>query len=194
MSNRRRGAGAPADIDELLTRGWVSGDEEALADAFRRWGAAIHALAVNAVGQHDADDVTQRVFLAAWSHRDSYDPRHGPLRSWLFGIAKNKVKDALRNGARSKETAVDPLTMTAVDETRTVSLIDDDITARLVVSDALRSLGDPQERIMRLAFFDGLTHDQISEREGIPLGTVKSHIRRSMARLRSSLEVSNGAR
>lgn len=190
---RRRVSAPPGGADELLTRGWLAGDEEALASAYRRWGAMIHALAVRAVGPDEAQDVTQRVFISAWTNRERYNPADGSLRTWLIGITRHKIIDAIRLRTRSRETSLDPMTMIDTDEHRTWTGVDDDIAARLVVGDALAELGEPQERIMRLAFFAGMTHHQIAEHVGLPLGTVKSHIRRSMARLRDRLEVTRDA-
>lgn len=154
----------------------------------------MHGLAVRALGPDEAEDVTQRVFISAWTNRDKYDPRFGSLQTWLFGIAKHKIVDAIRYRSRSRETSWDPQVMRQVDEQRPARTGgEDDIAARLLVGEALRELGDPQERIMRLAFYEGLTHNQISEIEGLPLGTVKSHIRRSMTRLKSALEVTHDA-
>lgn len=187
---RRRVVTPEVDFDERLARGWVSGEDEALALAYRRWGATIHGFAARTVGPNEADDITQRVFIAAWTNRDRFDPRQGSLRTWLLGITRHKAIDALRRRMRSRETSLDPHSMINTDDGQALWLtLDDEVAARLLVGDALRELGDPQERIMRLAFFEGLTHHQISDQEGIPLGTVKSHIRRSMLRLRARLEV-----
>lgn len=194
VSEHRRRVFLPdVEVDDVITRGWVDGDDEVLALAYRRWGSTIHSFASRTVGPTEADDVTQRVFIAAWTNRDRFDPAEGSLRTWLLGITRHKAIDALRRRTRSREMSLDPRVMVDSDESRAPWLrVDEQVAARLLVGDALRELGDPQERIMRLAFFEGMTHHQISEHEGIPLGTVKSHIRRSMLRLRGQLEVIRG--
>lgn len=185
-------APAAADAgDEAIVAAFRRGDDDALAAAYRRWGGAVYGFAARAVGGTEAEDITQQVFITAWTSRQRFDPRAGTLSAWLFGIARFKVLDALRQRGRQAEIAQDPADLG--DGTKPVPRWEEHVAARLVVADELSRLGDPQERILRLAFFEDLTHQQIAERVGLPLGTVKSHIRRSLVRLRDRLEVGFGA-
>lgn len=176
--------------DELAER-LRAGDEKALRTAYDRHGAAVFYLAQRLLGNRaDAEDVTQVTFVAAWTGRDSFDPGRGTMLSWLLGIARRKIVDRLRSAARD-----DRLTESVrarpgpLDERETPERIVD----RLVVADELGRLPDEQRRTLELAFFDDLTHPQIAAVTGLPLGTVKSHIRRGMASLRRRWEVDGAA-
>jgi RNA polymerase sigma factor (sigma-70 family) len=172
--------------DELAER-LRAGDETALRVAYERHGSAVLYLAQRLLGNRaDSEDVTQMTFVAAWTGRDSFDPQRGTMLGWLLGIARRKAIDRLRSAAREQrttETVQAQPTAPEVDETP------ERIVDRLVVADELGRLPDEQRRTLELAFFDDLTHPQIATVTGLPLGTVKSHIRRGMANLRRRWEV-----
>ncbi len=176
--------------DADVGRRFGAGEEAALAEAYRRWSPLVHTLALRALGSvPDAEDVTQQVFVSAWRGRAGYDPQRA-LAGWLTGITRNTVADVFARRARDQRDTVAVATRVGPPpEAETAGLAD-----RLTVADEMARLGEPQRTILALAFYDDLTHDQIAVRLDLPLGTVKSHIRRSLLRLRDRLEVSSGAR
>ena len=182
---------APPPSDEDVARSLKAGDEDALAAAYRRWGTFVHSLALRSLRDaQDAEDVTQQVFVAAWRGRAGYDPDRSPLGAWLTGITRNAIADMHALRAREARNSVAVAAVADRDEDLGTALIAD----RLTIVEELDRLGEPQGTIIRLAFYEDLTHDQISDRLGLPLGTVKSHIRRSLTRLRDRLEVTGAAR
>ncbi|WP_249999074.1 RNA polymerase sigma factor [Actinoplanes sp. M2I2] len=172
--------------DELAER-LRDGDDKALRMVYDRHGAAVLYLAQRLLGNRaDAEDVTQVTFVAAWTGRDSYDPQRGTMLGWLLGIARRKAVDRMRTAARDERVAETVRAQLAPpDERETPERVVD----RLVVADEMDRLPEEQRRTLELAFFDDLTHPQIAAVTGLPLGTVKSHIRRGMANLRRRWEV-----
>ena len=174
--------------DDEVARRFAAGEDRALAWAYRRWSPMVHGLAVRAVGPVDAEDVTQQVFVKAWTSRGGYRREAGPLGAWLVGITRHAVADALRARPRRSELSTDPTELPADRSTRAgapgpESLVPD----RVVLMTELAEVAQPQRSIVEMAFFEDLTHRQIAERTGLPLGTVKSHIRRTLTRLRDRL-------
>jgi RNA polymerase sigma factor (sigma-70 family) len=175
---------------EGLVAGFRAGDERALAEAYARWSALVYTLAVRSLGDTgDAEDVTQKVFIAAWRGRHGFDPDRAALPAWLVGIARHSIADAHEARARQRR-----LEQTLVDDTDGYTVDDSaDVAERLLLGEELNRLEPVPQRVMRLAFYDDLTHMQIADTLGLPLGTVKSHIRRSLSRLRTRLEANDDA-
>jgi RNA polymerase sigma-70 factor (ECF subfamily) len=179
--------------DVALDHAFSAGDENALAEAYRKMGPLVYTLALRSLGERaSADDVTQEVFIRAWKSRASYRPEAAKLPAWLVGITRNAISDAL--SARSRQHDLEQSALQLVSgPAEDVELWNVEAVAdRITLEDELDRLGEPQRAIMRLAFYEDLTHDQISSRLQLPLGTVKSHIRRSLSRLRDRLEVGHG--
>ena len=181
--------------DQEVGRRFAAGDEQALAVAYERWAGQIHGMAVRAFGHGpDAEDVTQQVFVSAWTGRARFRPDQGPLPAWLVGVARHKIADGWARRERQRKEA-EAAMADAQHTPAGVSTpgVDSAVADRVLLLDELDRLGQPQRGLIELAFFEDLTHAQIADRTGIPLGTVKSHIRRTLERLRTRLEVGGGA-
>lgn len=177
--------------DEILDR-FRSGDERALRWLYDRYGAAVLHLAHATVGnRHDAEDVVQATFVAAWQSRERYERQLGSPLAWLLGIARRKAVDLVR--LRSRQDRVADTLRQVETAGAGVDTGADTVIDRLVVADELSGLEPAQRRILQLSFYDDLTHVQIAAVTGMPLGTVKSHLRRGLARLRSRWEVDRAA-
>ncbi|MEU6389756.1 sigma-70 family RNA polymerase sigma factor [Streptomyces sp. NPDC046939] len=173
--------------DDELAAGLRHGREACLEAAYRRWGTLVHTLAYRSLGDpREAEDVTQQVFLAVWRGRAGYDPGRGAIAGWIVGIARRKIADALSARTRravlaSAAEAMLSVASPVVEDAAHVAL------DRVVIRHELALLPAPQRRVLELAFFKDLTHSQIVQVTGWPLGTVKSHSRRGLTRLRHRL-------
>ncbi|WP_316751671.1 RNA polymerase sigma factor [Streptomyces herbicida] len=179
--------------DEELARGLAAGAEACLAAAYRRWSALVYTLARRSLGDFgEAEDVTQQVFLGVWRGRHGYRPERGPLAAWIVGITRRKIADALAARSRRGElvtaagSGLTPYGGTTAGQPEAV-------LDRALVRDELARLPAPQRRVLHLAFYEDLTHTQIAARTGWPLGTVKSHARRGLHRLRHRIELQTPA-
>ncbi|MFF1408607.1 RNA polymerase sigma factor [Streptomyces sp. NPDC058289] len=172
--------------DARLAAGFAAGDEECVAAVYRRWRPLVHALARRSLGdEREAEDVTQQVFLAAWRGRGGYRPGPGGLGAWLTGITRHKVADALE--ARTRRARVVQAAARVCVQARSEPGPERAVE-RVVLLGELARLPSAQQRVLRLAFYADLTQSQIADRTGLPLGTVKSHMRRALQVLRQSLE------
>ena len=177
-----------SDERDDLVSGFLAGEEQALAEVYRRYSSLVFTVALRSLGDSsEAEDVTQKVFVAAWTGRHNFRPERASLPAWLLGITRNKVVDA--HQARSKQRRI--VTEVATNTQPPPEPVD--VAARLIIADEIARLDEVPQRVLRMAFYDDLTHAQIAEKLQMPPGTVKSHIRRSLIKLKQRLEVSTDA-
>jgi RNA polymerase sigma factor (sigma-70 family) len=173
-----------------LAHAFAAGAEGALEELYRDVSSLVYTLAVRALGDEtEAEDVTQQTFVSAWRSRETFDPDKGALRGWIVGIARRAIADALERRTRERRRLE-----VVRNEVRTdVRVEEPDRVDDLLLAYEIEALGDPRKTIMALAFYEGHTHEQIASSLGMPLGTVKSHIRRSLTTLRDRLEAADVA-
>jgi RNA polymerase sigma factor (sigma-70 family) len=162
-------------------------DERAIEALYERYSGPLYSLAYQVTGgDRFAQDVVQEVFVAVWKNAGRFDSARGSLSSWLFALARHKAIDLVRREANVRRHTAD------VDLELEEAADDVDQEAwRRVRRDAVRAamaqLPEAQRVAVEMAFFGGLTHVEISEALGIPLGTAKTRIRTALLRLRDIL-------
>jgi RNA polymerase sigma-70 factor (ECF subfamily) len=163
------------------------GDPATFARVFEQHERSVYAAALRILGNPgQAQDVVQDVFLRVWRRPQAFDAGRGELAAYLRMMARSRALDLWREG-QAAGRAADRLqvvvdTAPPVEDTPTAAAERDD--TREVVVDALRSLPAVQREALVLAYWGGLTANEIAERERVPLGTAKSRIRLGLARLR----------
>jgi RNA polymerase sigma-70 factor (ECF subfamily) len=183
----------PPVHQRLLADRFRAGDEIALREMYETYGGLVHSVGLACLAsRHEAEDLTQATFVAAWRGRETYDPDRGTLAGWLLGIARRQAVDRLR--ALHRERSVAEAVLRHAPPAYSQEPVPDRVIDRILVLDELSQLSDEQRRVVELAFFDDLTHPQIAGLTGLPLGTVKSHLRRGLARLRRRWEVDGAPR
>ena len=160
--------------------------EGALAELYDRYGGAVYSLALRMTGDRGvAEEISLDAFLQVWQQADRFNAEQGSLSTWLFTIARSRAIDRLRSARAAKRTQVD-------DESETQRTAQPDEMAELaerqrLVRQAMAELSAPQRTALELAYFEGLSHSQIAERLGEPLGTVKTRVRQAMITMRRTL-------
>ena len=134
----------------------------------------------------DAEDVTQQAFTQAWSTLHQFDPRRGDVGAWLTCIARARAIDLMRTEGRRLRLLSSKL-RAELSSRETLDSIIDDRTGHESVEDAIAGLPEISRRALRLAYGDGLSHRQIAELLGRPLGTIKTVIRNGLRSLRSAV-------
>lgn len=175
--------GAAVSADEPLIGRVQAKDQTAMGAIFDRYAAMVYSVALRVLkdpGQ--AEDVMQEIFLQVWNRPDRFTQGRGSLGAWLAVIARNRSIDLLRQ-RRPTEPCEDVVLESG---TNLASEVERN-TMMTKVRGVLRNLPQEQQKSLELAFFQGLTHAEIAERTGDPLGTVKTRIRAGLAALRKGV-------
>lgn len=188
---------APAADESQLQR-WlariVRQDEAALADLYRAAVGKVYGLALRIVRDTAcAEEVAEDTFWQVWRQAPRFDPQRGSALAWVLTIARSRALDALRARTRAQADTVSADAMgdaldgeLAHDADGPCDLLQT-VQANTHLHEALSQLEPLPRQLVALAFFRGLTHEEIAEQTGLPLGTVKSHIRRALTALRKWL-------
>ena len=172
---------------DSVEKAFARGEENALKAAYAQYGSLVYTFCRRTLDESRAKDVTQEVFLSAWRSRERYEPAKGTLAGWLIAITKNRIIDNVRSEQRHAErrSGSDPADVPVAAEVERVG-------DRLMIAEALRCLSVRARQVVTLHYFDDLTHQQIAERLSLPLGTVKSDLRRGLSQIRHQLESAHG--
>jgi RNA polymerase sigma factor (sigma-70 family) len=181
--------------DEALLAGMAVGDQAATVSFTRRYQRRVFGLAYSMTSDAGvAEDVAQEAMLRVWRHAPVFDPRRGSVTSWVLTITRNLAIDALR---LRRAVPTDPDDFATAALTSSEHNPEDAVRrgdARQLVRAALQVLPTEQRRAVVLAAVYGRTALEISEAEGIPLGTAKTRIRTALIRLRAAVERDEGVR
>lgn len=182
---------AALDDEELMQRLFLR-DLAAFQTLYNRYGNLVYSTSLRVVKDaHIAEDMVQEVFLRLWRKPESYLPQKGRFVTWLTSVTRNRAVDEIRSRNRRyrhetaspEEQERELPDLEAQDPALTAELVDQ---RRLVLA-AMKDLPPEQRQVIELAYFGGLTQQEIAERTSQPLGTVKTRIRLGMQKLRAAL-------
>ena len=179
--------------DSVLAR-IAAGDPAAVPDCIARYGGLVWSLARRFLGNPaDAEDAVQDVFIELWKNAARYDPARSSEPTYITMIARRRLIDRKRRAGRTP--AAQPLpddpsgAPSAAPGSKDRVEIEDEAAKAAAV---LRELRDDERRVILMAVYQGLTHEEIATATGLPVGTVKTHIRRGLIRVRERLGAGGG--
>jgi RNA polymerase sigma-70 factor (ECF subfamily) len=174
--------------DLLLITAIAEGDSNALEQLYDRYSSVVYRVALRVLKNHElAEDVVQEVFWRVWRRSASFANDRGRVTQWLFGIAHNLCIDELRR-MRARPTPVyedaeHPVIRQLIDEQIDVPAAAWTTEQRRVISEAMSELPEAQRQAIALAYFGGLSHQEIATKLNRPLGTIKTRVRLGLHKL-----------
>ena len=179
----RGGLGMAGATDEfLISRVAGSGDERALSELYDRYGSLIHGAGMRYLEDRTlAEDLVQDVFLSVWRNAAGFDHSRASFATWIYRITRNRITDLARR-RRARVRTIAPVAEEAFPDPGDGA---EEILSSFDVVGLLSELAPTHREVLVLAYFGGLSQREISDRTGVPLGTVKS---RTTAALRAARE------
>lgn len=167
------------------------GDEAALGTLYDESSGLVYSVALRILGRpEDAEEVTLDVYSQVWRSAGTFDAARGSVPAWLITMARSRAIDRLRS--YDKRVRFEELNDPPPDASASGPSPEEATYSRqqqVLVESALGSLSPEQREVIRLAYFSGLSHSELAERLGLPVGTVKTRIRLGMMKLRESLSL-----
>ncbi len=180
-------------VSDYLMQRVAAGDTQAVAACVDQFGGLVWSLARRLLGRpSDAEDAVQEVFIDLWKNASKFDPAIASEATFVAMIARRRLIDRRRREGRRPETesvALEDVPSVTDGEQANFELHDEAVRATA----ALEQLKPEQQSVLRLAVRHGWPHQLIADRLGLPLGTVKTHVRRGLARIREELGTESGA-
>src|SRR5271165_5376218 len=177
-----RSRGEAADEMRLIARIRV-GEQQAMSELYDRYSKVVYAVALRVLQDAAAaEDVLQDIFLQLWRNPDAFDASRGSLAAWLAVISRHRAIDRLRK--RRPEVDIEECVIAGGPD------LSDEAERGLIVEkvrSVLAEMSPNQRNALELAYFQGLTHTEIAEKTGEPLGTIKTRIRTGLQQLRAKL-------
>ena len=173
-----------AEDDATLLAGVQRGDEQAMASLFDRYSKVVYSVALRVLRDPaSAEDVLQEIFMQIWRNPDGFIATRGSLGGWLAVVSRNRSIDALRRKRPTEQ--VEGIALASSYN------LSDEAERNIMIEKArgvIHTLPSEQRKTLEMAFFDGLTHSEIAEMTGDPLGTVKTRIRTALLSLRKAFQ------
>ena len=176
--------GVTASEDAILLDRVRTGDQQAMAAIFDRYATMIYSVALRVLKDTgEAEDVMQEIFVQVWRDPGSFVSGKGSLGAWLLVVARNRAIDSIRR--RKPTDSVDDVVLHSSTDLASEAERNAMIEKVRVV---LHGLPNEQQKSLEMAFFEGLSHTEIAQKTGDPLGTVKTRIRLALISLRKALQ------
>jgi RNA polymerase sigma-70 factor (ECF subfamily) len=177
--------------DVELLRRIAGGDRAAFASFYDQYSGLLFSIAVKVLNDaKEAEDVLQEVFMQIWDKASAYDPLLGKPTSWAVTLTRNKAIDRIR-AAQRRSKLIEQATVEASVAPNNYPSANEKLHGKenaQMIRSVVAELPPDQRRAIEMAFFSGLTQDEISKKLQEPLGTIKARIRRGMLKLREKLE------
>jgi RNA polymerase sigma-70 factor, ECF subfamily len=180
-----RTAGSSNADDLALLKEMQSGNQDAMADFFDRYSRMVYSVALRVLNDSgEAEDVMQEIFIQVWQNPGAFVSGRGSMGGWLVVVARNRAIDKLRRRRPS-----DPIELFALPSSTNLAQESERAFLLEKIQAAMAKLPEEQRKSVELAFFEGMSHSEIAEKTGEPLGTIKTRIRLALIAIRKGVSV-----